>query len=98
MKKFLISFVIGGFTLSANIWAGAAQAAWFTEYRCDYYNITLRELGQDKYRYEASSPLGSILLSNGKRTVGNKSWIYSFNNGTSLLPTSGINGECGRLC
>ena len=90
MKKFLISFVIGGFTLSANIWAGAAQGAWFTEYRCDYYNITLRELGQDKYRYEASSPLGSILLSNGKRTVGNKSWIYSFNNGDTVYQVEDI--------
>jgi len=92
MKKFLISLAIGGLTLSASIWAGSARAAWFTEYSCDYYNVTLREVGKGKYRYEASSPLGSILLSNGKRTAGNKSWIYSFNNGDTVYQVEDIWG------
>ena len=90
--KPLISLGIGGLILSANISAGAVQAAWFTEYRCDYYKLTLREVGQDKYRYEASSPLGSILLSNGKRSAGNKSWIYSFNNGDTVYQVEDIWG------
>ena len=90
--KYLISLAIGGLTLCANMWAGAAQASWFTEYRCDYYNITLREVGQGKYRYEASSPLGSILLSNGERKAGNKSWIYSFKNGDTVYKVEDIWG------
>ena len=92
MKKSLISLTIGGLIISANIWAGAARAAWFTEYSCDYYKITLREVGKENYRYEATSPLGNILLSNGRRTMGNKSWIYSFNNGDTVYQVEDIWG------
>jgi hypothetical protein len=92
MNKFLISLAIGGLTLSANIWAGAARAAWFTEYSCDYSNVTLREVGKGNYRYEATSPLGNILLSNGRRTMGNKSWIYSFSNGDTVYQVEDIWG------
>lgn len=91
--KFLVSLAIAGLAITANMRAGIAKESWFTEYSCGDYNITLREVGQGNvFSYSANSPEGKLLLSNGKRDMGDKSWVYSFNNHDTVYSVEDIWG------